>query len=102
LLKYSKNRVMERERERRELEKSNSQRSSQRQSLNDENVAEDTTDGNVSNENKAETNSNQQLQIPPQIGDKMTQSSESHLFKKLLVACCDSCQRRASLIPVKK
>jgi hypothetical protein len=27
---------------------------------------------------------------------------EPHLFKKLLVACCESCERRASLIPVRE
>lgn len=36
--------------------------------------------------------------IPPMSSPAIGNSTEPHLFKKLLVACCDSCERRASLV----
>lgn len=96
------NRVMERERDRRELAKC-SRRSSQRQSLNEKN-AEDGCDGNNEKEELAEGQQHHALNgfllASSTTVPTILQPTEPHLFKKLLVACCESCERRASLIPV--
>uniref|UniRef100_A0A1I8C3B1 BTB domain-containing protein n=1 Tax=Meloidogyne hapla TaxID=6305 RepID=A0A1I8C3B1_MELHA len=109
-LERSFNRVMERERERRELEKCypnyGSRKGSRRHSQNEELILEEfsiknekeqtvTENEDLNNnliKNKFKTISNQTLVIIPH-----HRASEPHLFKKLLVACCESCERRASL-----
>lgn len=78
--------------------------------LSDENeMPEATNDANevAVNANKVEpSNSNKKAPIP----ESSVPSTEaiqfsnplphSDLFKKLLIACCDTCQRRASLLPI--
>nr|CAD2183693.1 unnamed protein product [Meloidogyne enterolobii] len=123
-LERSFNRVMDRERERRELERcySNygSRKGSRRHSQNEELILEEVSIiNNIEGRNKEEkkeikeitenedrnnnlikntqikqikTISNQTLIIIPH-----HRATEQHLFKKLLVACCESCERRASL-----
>nr|CAD2168604.1 unnamed protein product [Meloidogyne enterolobii] len=120
-LERSFNRVMDRERERRELERcySNygSRKGSRRHSQNEELILEEVSlINNIEGQNKEEkkeiienedinnnliknkqikqikTISNQTLIIIPH-----HRATEQHLFKKLLVACCESCERRASL-----
>uniref|UniRef100_A0A7E4WD85 BTB domain-containing protein n=1 Tax=Panagrellus redivivus TaxID=6233 RepID=A0A7E4WD85_PANRE len=81
-LEQTFNIVMERERERRELETALMSSSD-----------DDIIDGDSPKKHRPKV-PRVQINAPPDANEK-----REHLFKKLLVACCDTCERRASLGP---
>jgi hypothetical protein len=99
------------------MEKSGgSPRASQRPSINDEAPGEETVNLPETEEQQQQKEGGgkqqeqeHQQQSPPSstaVNVLLTVPNvvpplEPHLFKKLLVACCESCERRASLIPVR-